>query len=167
MKEITNCPSLLAAGYATYSPVALRKLFDKQMVSHMLPYQTIEKSEEDAKLFMENKKRISISGVQSKYALVIKDGELKLTTEDERGRYILKPKPSEIRNPLECAANENLTMQIAEQVFKMETAANGLCFFQDGETAYITRRFDITPDRKSTRLNSSHVRISYAVFCLK
>src|SRR5690625_7128264 len=25
----------------------------------------------------------------------------------------------------------------------------------------------ITPDRKSTRLNSSHVAISYAVFCLK
>src|SRR5690554_7458179 len=25
----------------------------------------------------------------------------------------------------------------------------------------------ITADRKSTRLNSSHVRISYAVFCLK
>src|SRR3989442_9641988 len=25
----------------------------------------------------------------------------------------------------------------------------------------------IEPDRKSTRLNSSHVRISYAVFCLK
>src|SRR5690554_7549669 len=26
---------------------------------------------------------------------------------------------------------------------------------------------DIQGDRKSTRLNSSHVRISYAVFCLK
>src|SRR5690554_7101800 len=26
---------------------------------------------------------------------------------------------------------------------------------------------DILVDRKSTRLNSSHVRISYAVFCLK
>src|SRR3989442_3321194 len=26
---------------------------------------------------------------------------------------------------------------------------------------------DATEDRKSTRLNSSHVRISYAVFCLK
>src|SRR3989442_10133107 len=26
---------------------------------------------------------------------------------------------------------------------------------------------EIHPDRKSTRLNSSHVRISYAVFCLK
>src|SRR5690554_7625153 len=28
-------------------------------------------------------------------------------------------------------------------------------------------RQDARPDRKSTRLNSSHVRISYAVFCLK
>src|SRR5690554_7392820 len=27
--------------------------------------------------------------------------------------------------------------------------------------------FDVASDRKSTRLNSSHVRISYAVFCLK
>src|SRR5690554_7048316 len=26
---------------------------------------------------------------------------------------------------------------------------------------------NLFPDRKSTRLNSSHVRISYAVFCLK
>src|SRR5690606_41298507 len=28
-------------------------------------------------------------------------------------------------------------------------------------------RSDNSPDRKSTRLNSSHVKISYAVFCLK
>src|SRR5690554_7080513 len=28
-------------------------------------------------------------------------------------------------------------------------------------------REGLTADRKSTRLNSSHVRISYAVFCLK
>src|SRR2546427_7759846 len=27
--------------------------------------------------------------------------------------------------------------------------------------------FHVTPDRKSTRLNSSHSQISYAVFCLK
>src|SRR3989442_8289578 len=30
-----------------------------------------------------------------------------------------------------------------------------------------TTRFNANLDRKSTRLNSSHVRISYAVFCLK
>src|SRR5436309_12514437 len=28
-------------------------------------------------------------------------------------------------------------------------------------------QLDAMPDRKSTRLNSSHVKISYAVFCLK
>src|SRR2546426_9343299 len=27
--------------------------------------------------------------------------------------------------------------------------------------------YDLSPDRKSTRLNSSHLVISYAVFCLK
>src|SRR2546430_7461109 len=31
----------------------------------------------------------------------------------------------------------------------------------------ITATHDSTPDRKSTRLNSSHSQISYAVFCLK
>src|SRR5690554_7684478 len=30
-----------------------------------------------------------------------------------------------------------------------------------------TKEYYLYPDRKSTRLNSSHVRISYAVFCLK
>src|SRR5690554_3194040 len=29
------------------------------------------------------------------------------------------------------------------------------------------KNIHLTKDRKSTRLNSSHVRISYAVFCLK
>src|SRR3989442_10812481 len=34
-------------------------------------------------------------------------------------------------------------------------------------TISMIRRFAWCGDRKSTRLNSSHVRISYAVFCLK
>src|SRR5690606_40689380 len=33
--------------------------------------------------------------------------------------------------------------------------------------SWITRTFLLSKDRKSTRLNSSHVKISYAVFCLK
>src|SRR5690625_6211227 len=37
---------------------------------------------------------------------------------------------------------------------------------QDGEKEWV-KRFNIGLDRKSTRLNSSHVAISYAVFCLK
>lgn len=152
MNEIDNCPSTLATGYNTYSPAALKRVFDKQKISHILPYESIEKNENDAKLFMDNKKRISISGVQSKYSMVIKHGALNLTPEGEQGTYILKPQPAEIRNPQECAANENLTMQIAEQVFKMETAANGLSFFQSGEIAYITKRFDIAPDGSKYRV---------------
>ncbi len=152
MIEIKNCPSTLAAGFDSYSPGALRKLFDKQKVSPILPFESIEKNEEDAKLFMDNKRRISISGVQSKYSMIIDKGELNLSSDREQGKYILKPKPSEIKNPLECAANENLTMQIAEQVFKIETAANGLCFFQSGEIAYLTKRFDIAADSSKYRV---------------
>src|SRR5262245_62929237 len=36
-----------------------------------------------------------------------------------------------------------------------------------GHVFYQTRRVLLKPDRKSTRLNSSHLGISYAVFCLK
>src|SRR3989442_8052402 len=36
-----------------------------------------------------------------------------------------------------------------------------------GRQAAFTCPFHAWTDRKSTRLNSSHVRISYAVFCLK
>src|SRR3989442_8146177 len=36
-----------------------------------------------------------------------------------------------------------------------------------GHADAVVRDLQHRPDRKSTRLNSSHVRISYAVFCLK
>src|SRR3712207_6981062 len=35
------------------------------------------------------------------------------------------------------------------------------------ESVPTTRKMDSVTDRKSTRLNSSHANISYAVFCLK
>src|SRR5205085_3243070 len=46
-------------------------------------------------------------------------------------------------------------------------------FMNDGDNAFAFHCFEIDPhqivvrDRKSTRLNSSHSQISYAVFCLK
>src|SRR5690606_41423087 len=36
-----------------------------------------------------------------------------------------------------------------------------------GAAAVVDGEQDVVGDRKSTRLNSSHVKISYAVFCLK
>src|SRR5690554_7610110 len=46
---------------------------------------------------------------------------------------------------------------------KLENAA-GNFYINDKPTGAVVGQ---QPDRKSTRLNSSHVRISYAVFCLK
>src|SRR5690554_7753687 len=39
--------------------------------------------------------------------------------------------------------------------------------FHVAASCLLTGRNGVSRDRKSTRLNSSHVRISYAVFCLK
>src|SRR5256885_12418936 len=38
---------------------------------------------------------------------------------------------------------------------------------KEGETVFVSAAAGETKDRKSTRLNSSHLVISYAVFCLK
>lgn len=39
-------------------------------------------------------------------------------------------------------------MQMASQIYGIETAANALCFFENFESAYITRRFDVHPSGK-------------------
>src|SRR5690349_23432961 len=43
----------------------------------------------------------------------------------------------------------------------------GMAFSPDRRTFYVAASDAGRIDRKSTRLNSSHVEISYAVFCLK
>src|SRR5699024_441262 len=55
-----------------------------------------------------------------------------------------------------ATANSRVVADVAEQL-----GTGGI----DGEV--LTLRGALTQDRKSTRLNSSHVSISYAVFCLK
>src|SRR5699024_12530935 len=41
------------------------------------------------------------------------------------------------------------------------------CWYSDSHTEHLLENLFKISDRKSTRLNSSHVSISYAVFCLK
>jgi serine/threonine-protein kinase HipA len=141
--DIKNCPGLLSEGFSEYSPLFLRRMFDRRKVSHILPYSAPEVSEEDQKKFMQNRKRISISGVQEKYSLILDKNNLRLTEEKEQGTYILKPKPHGLKKVAMAPANEHLTMQIAFQVYKIPTAENGLVFFSNDEPAYITKRFDI------------------------
>src|SRR5258707_8464738 len=49
-------------------------------------------------------------------------------------------------------------------LFRSQASRNGYFFVLDRTTG---KNLLTTPDRKSTRLNSSHANISYAVFCLK
>src|SRR3989442_11118445 len=56
-----------------------------------------------------------------------------------------------------CAAGTELAVRVSE----LHTTRRPRRAMQSSSHA------QNTPDRKSTRLNSSHVRISYAVFCLK
>jgi serine/threonine-protein kinase HipA len=146
LPEINHCPGTLSPGFTTYSPACLRHVFQGKKVSHLLPYLPPQVSEQDAEKFLENRKRISISGVQEKLSLLLEKNQLRLTQEGEQGGYILKPIPRDVKKPDQVPANEHLTMQLARQVYKLNTAENALIFFQNGEPAYITRRFDLKPD---------------------
>jgi serine/threonine-protein kinase HipA len=115
-------------------------------INHQLPYDSPKQSEETVELFMENRKRISISGVQEKLSMVLDKNTLRLTKAGEQGAYILKPIPRDLKKVEQVPANERLTMQIANKVYGINTAENGLVFFRDGTPAYITKRFDVKPD---------------------
>ena len=147
MIDITCCPSLLTEGHKSYSPAALKRLFDGRRVSHILEFSSPSSGSNDSLQAVRNVGRLSLSGAQPKFGLILDsaDDRLRYSNDDEQSTYIMKPRPTgyQVMNRDYCAANENLTMQLASQIYGIETAANGLCFFEDGEMAYITRRFDV------------------------
>ncbi|REL32978.1 type II toxin-antitoxin system HipA family toxin [Rhodohalobacter sp. SW132] len=148
LPNIKYCPGTLAEGFDTFSPTCLKRVFNGKKVSHILPYDPPDMSEEDAEKFQQNRKRLSISGVQEKVSLLLEKNTLRLTEEGEQGTYILKPIPRDLRKVDQVPANEHLTMQIARQVFDIHTAENALIFFKNGDPAYITKRFDVAEDGK-------------------
>ncbi|KAF2516664.1 HipA domain-containing protein [Flavobacterium foetidum] len=146
LPEIHFCPGTLAPEFDTYSRTALNRVFNGRKVSHILPYSSPASNVEMDKLFEENRMNISISGVQEKFSVLLDKNKLRLISEGEKGTYILKPIPNAGRIPHEMPANEHVTMQIARQVYGIETAENALIFFSDGSPAYITKRFDVQED---------------------
>lgn len=144
INKIKYCPCTLASGFSTYSPTALKKMFNGKKVSYILDFDAPSANEEVAEQFRQNSKIISVSGAQFKQSLLLEKNKLRLTRPGEKGRYLLKPIP--FRPPFakaeELPANEHLTMQIAKQVYGLTTAENALIFFKNGEPAYITKRFD-------------------------
>lgn len=143
--KINRCPACLKPGFETYCNSCLKKLFDGKKVSHQLDFTRPEFN--SAKL--ERSDRLSISGIQIKHSLKLENNKLVLTEKD--GEYILKPIPGGVFNNLDQVPyNEHLTMQIANQVYKIDTALNAIVFFADDEPAYIAKRFDRTKEGKKT-----------------
>ena len=147
VEDIRYCPGTLADGYSTYSPSCIRNMFNGKKVSHILPYDQPENNEQVKEQFMENRKRISISGVQEKLSFLLEKNSLRLTKEGEQGTYILKPIPRDLKKVDQVPANEHLTMQIAKQVYGVNTAENAMIFFKNGSHAYITKRFDVKDEK--------------------
>ena len=132
----------------SYDHKTIKEMFDGHNVSPILPYDSIDADVATIEASTQASGRISISGVQPKYAMVTDDGVLRFAREGEQGRYILKIAPIEphiIERPW-VPINEWVTMHIAEQVYGIPTAKNCLCWFRNGAVAYLTRRFDVQPD---------------------
>jgi len=143
---IDKCPSTLAKGYTGYCPRALKTLFFGRSVSPFLDFgiSGLKNSESMAGAA----ERISVSGVQEKFPAVVENGLIRLAREGERSTHILKPAPWDetIATRRHIPANEHVTMQIASQVYGIQTAENGVCFSKDNQIVYITKRFDIRSD---------------------
>jgi serine/threonine-protein kinase HipA len=146
LPELKYCPGTLAEGFNGYSRTCLKRVFQGKAVHYVLPYDSPATNAEADELFEHNRKSMSVSGVQEKFSVLLEKNKLRLTNEGERGTYILKPIPGAGKNPDQMPANEHLTMQLARQVYGIETAENALIFFKNGAPAYITRRFDIKDD---------------------
>ena len=69
MVEIKFCPSTLAEGYNTYSPQAVKRLFDGKRVSPFLDFNINELKQSD--VIVRAMQRISVSGVQEKFSGLI------------------------------------------------------------------------------------------------
>ncbi len=135
---INNCPGCLLPDNDSYCKKCFKDLFDGKKVNHILSFTRPEFD----KVKRESGSRLSLSGIQLKHSLRLEKNKLVLT--EENGQYILKPISSgQFENLDQVPANEHLTMQIAIQVYKLNTAANGIIFFADGEPAFISRRFDV------------------------
>src|SRR5207244_3959501 len=114
-----NCPGCMKLDQEGFCSTCRKLLFDGKKVPPVLAFS--RPAYDRAKLAV-TPERLSISGIQTKISLVLRDGKLQMT--DSGGQYILKPVPrAEFLRLDQLPINENLTMQIARQVFGIEVAA--------------------------------------------
>ncbi len=140
---MARCHSCFKETSGSYCRPCQKKLFHGKNVNHILTFTRPEFNEQR----MNQSDRLSISGVQVKYSAKLEKKELVLT--EEGGRYIIKPISYGSFQFMESIpANEHLSMQIAGQVFDINTPPNGIMYFKDGGILYIVKRFDVLANGK-------------------
>src|SRR5690554_7370825 len=82
---------------------------------------------------------------------------------------MIRPPPRSTLFPYTTLFRSRLNRRLAPHIYLDVVAITGSARTPriGGTGAAIEYAVQMRRDRKSTRLNSSHVRISYAVFCLK
>src|SRR5690606_25601123 len=80
-----------------------------------------------------------------------------------------KASPEEVREVAVSVWHQQFTPSFSEltDLEALRTAGYLVDFLSRFHCVEPARKQELQVDRKSTRLNSSHVKISYAVFCLK
>ena len=76
MKELTICPSTLKKGFDSYSPLAIKRLFGGEKVSHVLDFGIDRFRIQD--IVTHAMKKISVSGVQEKFPAVVEEGKIRI-----------------------------------------------------------------------------------------
>lgn len=139
---MNRCPGCFKEDQSTFCTSCRKRLFDGKNIAGVLPFTRPNYNEARLKI---TDQRMSLSGIQTKISLVLRGNQLKMA--ESGGQYILKPIPTGEFEELDLLPiNEHLTMQMARQIFQIETAENALVQFADGELAYLTRRFDVQAD---------------------
>ena len=128
-----RCPGTLKDGFSTYCPAVLRNVFNRKQVFHVLSEMPIGPSWEKARIMN------ALYDGQIGYRL---RQEGNILVPDKTGEFLIKtvaPGNSTIRFQMEQPANEHICLQIASQVFELETLPNTMIFFPDGQPAIICR----------------------------
>ncbi len=142
---MTWCKGCYKPNNGDYCSNCRKELFDGARISCYLPFPPPPRDEKD--FLLRSILRPSLPRLVLKYNLQQEQNELRLS-DDSNSTHILKPIPSGNFERLHMVpANEHLSMQLAQQAFKMQVVPNALIYFENasGEPAYISRRIYIGP----------------------
>lgn len=115
-----------------------KKLFHKKRISSTLEWDREQFKDEVSQMGMIT---IGLNGKKLELADHQNSSDIQFYT----ALYFLKciPIDKKYHLPAEMPENEHLTMQIAEKVYGIDTAANAFVQLQNGEPAYLLKRFEI------------------------